>query len=93
MDDDSELLVVALTRPTMLGGLTMTSLGLSIYLPGVLTFVTKSVWGLLLLPILLLISYLVCLRDVYLFEVALAATRLRACRNKRLWGFRSYAPR
>ncbi|MBD4466128.1 type VI secretion protein, partial [Xanthomonas citri pv. citri] len=46
-----------------------------------------------LIPVLLLISYLVCLKDVYLFDIMSAATHLETCPNKRFWGCRRYAPR
>jgi len=90
---DEELLVVAMARPAMIGGFTMTSLGVSCYLPTFTALLTRSLWPLLLLPVFLLVSYLVCLKDVYLFDIANSATRLKPCRNKRYWGCRSYAPR
>jgi type IV secretion system protein VirB3 len=52
-----------------------------------------SLQPLVLVPILLVASYLVCLKDVFLFDIAGAALRLKVCRNKRLWGCRRYAPR
>lgn len=91
--DDGEPLVTAMTRPSMICGLTFMSVGISLYVPGMSAMITRSIWPAFLIPVLLLISYLVCLKDVYLFDIALSATRLKACRNKKLWGCRRYAPR
>ncbi len=98
MDDDAyydegELLVVAMTRPAMLGGLTLSSIGMSFFMPGMAAMVTKSIYFFSLIPVCLFISYLVCLKDVYLFSIVESYTRLKVCVNKRLWGCRSYAPR
>lgn len=92
-NDEEETLVVAMTRPTMVGGFTLTSLVLSFYLPFMVAMFTRSVLAFLLVPIFLLISYLVCLKDVYLFDICAAASRLKICVNKRIWGVRRYAPR
>lgn len=93
LNDEEETLVVAMTRPTMISGFTLTSLVLSFYLPFMVAMLTRSVLAFLLVPILLVISYLVCLKDVYLFDICAAATRLKICVNKRIWGVRRYAPR
>lgn len=91
--DEGESLVAAMTRPTMVGGLTLASLAMSLYFPGMAALITRSLWPAALIPVLLLISYLVCLKDVYLFDIMLAATHLKACPNKRFWRCRRYAPR
>jgi len=91
--DEGETLVIAMTRPAMLGGLTLTSIGMSVFIPGMAAMVTRSIFPFLLIPVLLFISYLVCLKDVFLFGIFGAAFSLKACANKRLWGCRSYAPR
>ncbi len=92
-DDEGETLVAAMTRPTMVGGLTLASLALSFYLPGIAAMIARSVLPALAVPFLLLASYLVCLKDVYLFDILAAATHLKACPNKRHWRCRRYAPR
>jgi type IV secretion system protein VirB3 len=91
--EDGEALVAAMTRPTMVGGFTLSSLAMSFYFPGMLAMVTRSVWAGALIPVFLLVCYLVCLKDVYLFGIFGAATHLRACPNRRVWGCRRYAPR
>ncbi|AKK24700.1 VirB3 family type IV secretion system protein [Pandoraea oxalativorans] len=91
--DEGEPLVAAMTRPTMVGGLTLASLAMSFYFPGMAALITRSLWAAALIPVLLLISYLVCLKDVYLFDILSAATHLKACPNQRLWECRRYAPR
>lgn len=91
--DEGEPLVTSMTRPQMLGGMTLMSIGLSIYLPGMVALILKWPWALAGVPVLLLASYLICLEDVYLFDLFLATRRLRRCRNQRLWGCRRYAPR
>ncbi|SAK79376.1 Type IV secretory pathway, VirB3-like protein [Caballeronia hypogeia] len=93
MDDEGESLVAAMTRPTMIGGLTLASLAMSFYFPGMAALITRSVWAAACIPVLLLMSYLVCLKDVYLFDILSAATHLKTCPNKRFWGCRRYAPR
>jgi type IV secretion system protein VirB3 len=91
--DDSEMLVVAMTRPTMIGGFTLSSLVMSFFIPFMIVMITKQLWAGVFIPVALLISYLVCLKDVYLFGIASAASRLRPCVNKRMTGVRRYAPR
>ncbi|MDM0015051.1 VirB3 family type IV secretion system protein [Variovorax sp. J22P168] len=91
--DEGETLVAAMTRPTMIGGFTLASLAMSLYLPGMAAMVTRSIWAVALVPVLLLACYLVCLKDVYLFNILSASTRLKPCANKSLWGCRRYAPR
>lgn len=91
--DDGEFVVAAMTRPTMIGGFTLSSIVLSLYVPAMVSMVTKSLWGMAMVPPLLLASYLVCLKDVYLFGILEAASRLKACRNRSLLGCRRYAPR
>ena len=91
--DEGETLVIAMTRPSMLGGLTLTSIGISVFIPGMAAMITRSIYLFALIPVFLFISYLVGLKDVYLFGIFEAYTNLKACVNKRLWGCRSYAPR
>ena len=94
LQESGEALVTAMTRPTMIGGFTLTSLGVSCFVPGMVAMVTRSLWAALLIPALLLVSYLVCLKDVYLFDIIFgSATHLKACPNKARWGCRRYAPR
>ena len=93
LHDEGELLVAVMTRPTMIGGFTLSSIALSCYVPGMAALVTRSMWSLVCVPLLLLVSYLICLKDVYLFDIALSATHLKACPNKKIWGCRRYAPR
>jgi type IV secretion system protein VirB3 len=90
--DDGEVLVAAMTKPVMLGGFTLMSIALSFYLPVMSALLARSLWVTLLIPVLLLASYLVCLKDVYLFDIASAAMHLKVCRNKHVWGCRRYAP-
>lgn len=91
-DADGAPLVASMTRPTMIGGMTLASLAISLYLPVMAMMLTRSLWPALLAPPLLLASYLVCLKDVYLFDIALAAMHLQRCPNHALWGCRRYAP-
>jgi type IV secretion system protein VirB3 len=93
LGEDGEILIAAMTRPTMIRGLTLTSIVLSFYLPFMITMITKLLWALVLVPVLLLVSYLVCLKDVYLFSIAWAWTHLKTCPNQHIWGCRRYAPR
>ena len=92
-DDEGEALVAAMTRPTMIGGLTLASLAMSFYIPGMAAMISRSVLPAMAIPFLLLASYLICLKDVYLFDILAAATHLKACPNKRFWRCRRYAPR
>ncbi|EKS72062.1 MULTISPECIES: VirB3 family type IV secretion system protein [Caballeronia] len=92
-DDEGEALVAAMTRPTMVGGLTLASLGMSFYIPSMAAMISRSVLPAMVIPFLLLASYLICLKDVYLFDILAAATHLKACPNKRFWRCRRYAPR
>lgn len=88
-----EILVLSMTRPSMLGGLTFSSIGVSFFVPGMAAMVTRSVWFFALIPLFLFLSYLVCLKDVYLFGVFGSYSHVKICRNKRHWRCRSYAPR
>ena len=91
--DEGELLVAAMTRPAMLSGLTLSSIGVSFFIPGMVAMITKSVYVFALIPVCLFIAYIVCLKDVYLFAIVDSYARVKVCVNKRLWGCRSYAPR
>ncbi|KIA80768.1 type VI secretion protein [Chromobacterium piscinae] len=91
--DDGELLVTAMTRPSMIGGMTLTSIGLSVYMPGMAAMLTRSLYPALLIPVFLLISYLICLKDVYLFSIFGAGTFLKTCRNFKFWRCRTYVPK
>ena len=91
--DEGESLVAAMTRPTMVGGFTLTSLVLSLYVPAMAAMVTRSIWALALVPPCLLGAYLICLKDIYLFDIFAASAHLKPCRNRNLWGCRRYAPR
>lgn len=91
--DEGESLVAAMTRPTMVGGFTLASLVMSFYFPGMAAMISRSIWAAALVPVFLLFSYLVCLKDVYLFDIVGAAAHLKACPNRHLWGCRRYAPR
>jgi len=93
VQDEGELLVVAMARPAMVGGFTIASIGFSFFIPWFTSMLTRSIWPLVFIPVLIVASYMVCLKDVYLFDIATAATRLKPCANKRHWGCRSYAPR
>ncbi|WP_284507648.1 VirB3 family type IV secretion system protein [Caballeronia sp. AZ7_KS35] len=92
-EDEGEALVAAMTRPTMVGGLTLASLAMSFYIPGMAAMIARSILPAMAIPFLLLASYLICLKDVYLFDILAAATHLKACPNKRFWRCRRYAPR
>jgi type IV secretion system protein VirB3 len=92
-DDDGEPLVIAMTRPSMLSGLTFGSIGVSFLFPGMTAMLTRSMYFFALIPVFLLISYVVCLKDVYLFGIAETCLRLKRCPNKSHWRCRSYAPR
>ncbi len=91
--DAHEVLVLSMTRPSMLSGLTFGSIGVSFLVPGMAAMVTRSIWLFALIPLFLFLSYLVCLKDVYLFGIFESYTHLRICMNKRHWRCRSYAPR
>ncbi len=91
--DEGEMLVAAMTRPVMLGGFTLMSIALSLYFPMMTLLVTRSLWAVVLAPMLLLASYLVCLKDVYLFDIAFSAMHLKVCPNQYFWRCRRYAPR
>jgi len=91
--DEGELLVIAMTRPSMLSGLTLSSIAMSVYLPGMIAMITRSIYVFGLIPIFLLIAYIVCLKDVYLFSIFGSYLNLKSCINQRHWGYRSYAPR
>lgn len=93
VDPENEMLVIAMTRPSMLGGLTFSSIGMSVFIPGMAAMISRSLYLFALIPLLLFVSYLVCLKDVYLFGIFESYTHLRLCINKRYWGCRSYAPR
>ena len=71
----------------------LTSLMASFFIPFMLAMLTRSLWFFGLVPPLLLVAYAVCLKDVYLFEIARAVGHLKPCRNARIWGCRSHAPR
>lgn len=91
--DEDVTLVISMTRPSMLGGLTLTSIGVSVFIPVMTALITRSLYFFALIPVCLFISYLVCLKDIYLFGIFGSWCGLKICVNKRYWGCRSYAPR
>lgn len=91
--DHSELLVVAMTRPAMIKGMTITSIVFSILIPAAIAFVFRNAWLFFLTGPAFLASYLICLKDIYLFEIILAWSHTKECKNKKHWGYKSYAPR
>lgn len=92
-EDDGEPLAAAMTRPFTVGGFTLASLAISLYVPGLAAMICKAWQPVLLVLVLLPACYLACLKDVYFFDVLAAATRLKVHRNSRIWGCRRYAPR
>lgn len=90
--DDGELLVVAMTRPAMLMGITLNGLVFSIYIPFMIAAITRTGWFFLLIPLCLLYSYKCCLDDVHYFDKLMAAFRLPGCPNESHWGCLSYVP-
>ncbi|ARQ77146.1 type VI secretion protein [Pseudomonas fragi] len=91
--DEGEVLVLAMARPSMVGAFTLSSILISIFGPLITALVIRSLWPVGAIPLLFGISYYICSKDVYLFGVLQSAFRLRASRNRKLWGYRSYAPR
>ncbi|MCH4881225.1 Type IV secretory pathway, VirB3-like protein [compost metagenome] len=91
--DEGEVLVVAMARPSMVGAFTMSSVLISIFAPLIAALLIRSLWPVALIPVLFGASYYICSKDVYLFGVMQAAFRLRASQNRKVWGYRSYAPR
>lgn len=91
--EEGEVLVVAMARPSMVGPYTMSSVGVSIFLPFMAAMIFKNLWLVMTMPIMFAITYYICSKDVYLFGVLWALHKLKGSRNKRLWGYRSYAPR
>ncbi|MDZ5461762.1 VirB3 family type IV secretion system protein [Azohydromonas lata] len=86
VEDDGEPLAAAMTRPFTLGGFTLASLAISLYVPGMAAMICKAWQPVLLVLVLLPACYLACLKDVYFFSVLAAATRLKPHRNSRVWG-------
>lgn len=91
--EEGELLVVAMTRPAMIGGLTLNSLVFSVFIPSMVALTFKSPWLFLGILPCLGISYVICLKDVYRFEIIMAGMHLSPCPNKKYWGCRRYAPK
>ncbi|MGY2172121.1 VirB3 family type IV secretion system protein [Pseudomonas gingeri] len=93
-DEDGEVLVVAMARPSMVGPFTLSSIFISIFVPFMAAMILKTLWLMAAIPFMFAVTYFICSKDVYLFGVLWAVVcKVRASRNKRLWGYRSYAPR
>lgn len=91
--DEGEVLVVAMARPSMVGPFTLSSILISLITPVLAALLLRSLYVLAIMPILFAAAYWICSRDVYLFGVLRAAFTLRASPLRKLWGYRSYAPR
>ncbi|PMU22993.1 MULTISPECIES: VirB3 family type IV secretion system protein [unclassified Pseudomonas] len=91
--DEGEVLVVAMARPSMVGPFTLSSILISLITPVLAALLLRSLYVLATMPILFAAAYWICSKDVYLFGVLRAAFKLRASRLRKLWGYRSYAPR
>lgn len=83
----------AMTRPTTVAGFTLSSLFWAVGLPMFGVTSSGSLWPLVAIPPLLAIAWAICLYDIFFFDVLAARSRLKASRNQRLWGCRTYAPR
>lgn len=92
LEPGDEEITLAMTRPSQIGGFSLNALVFSLMVPSIIAMFTKQVVVFAAIPVFLLISYVICLKDIYLFEIMWAATSLRACQNKKHWGCRSYAP-
>lgn len=91
--EEGEVLVLAMARPSMVGPFTLSSILISLIAPVLLALLIRSLYPLGLIPVLFVVSYWICSKDVYLFGVLQAASNLKASWLRKLWGYRSYAPR
>lgn len=92
--EHEELLVVAMTRPPMIAGMSLTGVVLSLYLPIMLMLITKQLFAIVLLIPAFIFTYMVSLKDVYLFNVGSVYMPLWTTgRNGSKWGYKSYEPK
>lgn len=93
-NDYEELLVVAMTRPAMIAGMSLTGVVMSVYLPVMLILITKQIALAVLLIPSFIFTYMVSLKDVYLFSIGSVYLSLWTTgRNGRQWGYKSYEPK
>lgn len=78
--EEGEVLVLAMARPSMVGPFTLSSILISLIAPVLLALLIRSLYPLGLIPVLFVISYWICSKDVYLFGVLQAASNLKASR-------------
>ncbi len=83
---------VALTRPAMVMGVSLTYMGciMMSVMSGFILF--KSLWVLLWLIPLQLVGMAVCAIDHHIFDLLLGYGYLFNAANQRLWGCHSYEP-
>ncbi|QXZ17507.1 VirB3 family type IV secretion system protein (plasmid) [Pseudomonas sp. AO-1] len=91
--EEGEVLVVTMARPSMVGPFTLSSILISLITPVLAALLIRSLYPLAAMPILFAAAYWICSKDVYLFGVIKAAFTLKGSPLRKLWGYRSYAPR
>lgn len=93
-NENEELLVVAMTRPAMIAGMSLTGVVMSVYLPVMLILITKQIMLAFLLIPCFIFTYMVSLKDVYLFNIGTVYMPLWTTgRNGSKWGHKSYEPK
>lgn len=92
MDESTNTLFLALTRPAMVMGVTMEAFYLNIIIAMCTFLLTKNmVLGLIWVP-LHVICVVLCRMDKRFFSIFLCNTRLGKTRNARFWKGESYEP-
>lgn len=85
-------LFLALTRPSMIMGVTMDAFFINIIVAFCIFILSKNVFFLLIWVPLHVICLLLCRMDKHIFSLLLGSVRLKKAANKKLWKGVSYEP-
>ena len=86
-------LFLGLTRPAMIWGVPQPCFVINAMLCMIVFLVSSSFLPILLgAPLIHGLAYLLCLKDVRIFDLWLTKARFLRCLNRRHWGANSYDP-
>ena len=96
IDQDSERhtdpVFLGLTRPTTVWGVPQGYFVVDLLVTMLGFLWSHSFLAFGVFPVLLGIGYVLCLRDIRVFDILLTKARFLRCMNARYWGARSYDP-
>jgi len=86
-------LFLGMTRPALIWGVPFGAFVLNVVVSTIAFLVATDLRGFLIAPVVHALAYLLCLRDIRIFEIlAVRAAATPPVPNARFWRAKSYAP-